>query len=249
MAIRKAGSSKWILILLAVGVLPLVSSSLAAAEIYVRPLVQYTWLPTSSRNAKNNPLGLFSFGGGVASSGPSANGSDYVASSSAAGFGLAIGAAMGNEHRFEVGAEATTTEFNGTYTLTPNHSYTTTGELVPAGPPMPGQPCSFAVTTVVATFRRWFGLSTDQVRPYVGIALGLTEVNFHPGARASNVDYYDEAGDTNITYGLGMGVRVKISRHFAVEASYRFLDAGGVFTHADFYSPAHVFSLAIDGRF
>jgi len=48
---------------------------------------------------------------------------------------------------------------------------------------------------------------------------------------------------------LGMGVRVKISHHFAVEANYRFLNAGGVFAHADFYSPAHVFSPAIDGRF
>jgi len=249
MVIQKAGSSKCIFILLAVGVLPIVSSSLSAADVYVRPLVQYTWLPSSSRNAKSEHFGLPSFGGGVAPSGPSANGSDYVASSSAAGFGLAIGAAMGNEHRFEVGAEATTTEFNGTYTLTPNHSYTTTGELVPAGPPMPGQPCSFAVTTVVATVRRWFGLSTDQVRPYVGIALGLTDVNFRPRDRAPNVVYYDQSGDTSITYGLGMGVRVKISHHFAVEANYRFLNAGGVFAHADFYSPAHVFSLAIDGRF
>jgi len=114
---------------------------------------------------------------------------------------------------------------------------------------MPGQPCSFAVTTVVATVRRWFGLSTDQVRPYVGIALGLTDVNFRPRDRAPNVVYYDQSGDTSITYGLGMGVRVKISHHFAVEANYRFLNAGGVFAHADFYSPAHVFSLAIDGRF
>jgi len=245
----KSGRSRRLFIALTLGLLPLAGSSLFAGEVYVRPLVQYTWLPSSSRNAKSDRIGLPSFGGGVASSGPSANGSDYVASSSAAGFGLAVGAAMGKEHRFEVGAEASTSEFNGTYTLTPNHSYTSTGVLVPAGPTMPGLSCRFAVTTVVATFRRWFGLSADQVRPYVGIVLGLTEVDFHPGARDPNVTYYDKVGDTNITYGLGMGVRYKIGRHFALEANYRFLNAGGVFWRDDFYSPAHVFSLALDGRF
>ena len=252
MVTYKAGSPRRITIVLALVLLPVLSTSLSAAEIYIRPLVQYTWLPTSSRNAKSDPLNFPSFGGGVASPVPpvsTAKGSEYISEGSAAGFGIAVGAAVGREQRYEVGAEGTRTEFDGTYTLTPLRSYSTTGEVVAALPPRGGQPCHFEVRSVVATFRRWFGLSADQVRPYVGVVLGFTDIKFHPGGRDPNVIYYDDAGDTNISYGLGLGVRYKFSGHFAVEANYRFLDAGGLFTHADFYSPAHIVSVAIDGRF
>jgi opacity protein-like surface antigen len=101
----------------------------------------------------------------------------------------------------------------------------------------------------VATFRRWFGCSADELRPFLGAVIGFSEVMFYPGARDPNVNYYDYANDSSITYGLGGGVRYRVGRYINIEASYRFVEGGGVFSHTHFYSPAHLFSFGVEGRF
>jgi opacity protein-like surface antigen len=243
MVFNKAVGSRCVFLILALALQPIISTCLSAAELYVRPLVQYTWLPTSSRKADTAP---FYAGDHIPAA---AAGVNNVVSSDSIGAGLAVGAAFGREQRFEVGAEVAETKFNGTYTLIPYGTYTSSGTYVPAGPPIAGQPFRLRVTSAVATFRRWFGRSTDELRPFLGAVVGFSEVTYYPGARDPSVMYFDTVGDSSIIYGLGGGVRYRVGRNINIEASYRFVEGGGVFSHNKFYSPAHIFSFGVEGRF
>ena len=250
MIIPKAKAIPRFIVVSALVILSTLCSNVAHArgEFYIRPLAQYTYVPASSRNADSDKT--YNYGGGVAFSN-SVIGTNYTLPTGTLGAGVSIGSAFGREHHFEVGAEVTQTKSTGTYFATPViRSFN--GSTVVYTPTGPGQvkPCDFKVTSVVATYRQFFGLQADQIRPYLGCILGLTDLSTFEGNEPPATTYVDYKADgIYLTAGLGAGVSIRLWRKASIEAGYRLLSSRDLSHSSDFYRFAHTLNIALQQRF
>jgi hypothetical protein len=219
------------------------------AEIYARPVAQYTWLPVSGRNVDVHPVWSY----GVYST-PMAIISNYTLSNGGLGVGLAVGAVLGKNRQFEVGAEATLTRYNCTYTITPlpyyKNAFSENPTLVEPGPVSVGR-CTAVVRTVLTNFRRYLGNTEDQVRPYLGCFFGTLDANFSgKNLPSGSLYYYDRVNKGyNLATGLSGGAIIKLGQETYAEAGYRFLCSSEIGSHKGLYRNAHMINLALSQRF
>lgn len=228
--------------------LAIIPECIARPEFYVRPLAQYTNLPSSSRKTDLKHSEVL-----IANPGDRISSRDYTVTEDSFNAGISIGIILGQERSLEIGVEAAKAKYSGRY-LTPEYSgnyYSSS-----SSPPIPvyraasTQTCSFSVQTVLASFRRNFGKKTDMVRPYVSVAVGtinydVTETERPSGFRDTPINGTNDSA----IWGLGGGVNIKLGKHADIEVSYRLLSTRGtLFNNDDFYGTAHVLSLGLGVR-
>lgn len=235
------------IVLLALALLAITHDSFARPEFYVRPIAQYTWLPTAYRksSAKHNEIfDAYAGSGSVASR-------NYTASSDSLGGGLSTGIILGKERSAEIGVEAAITRFDGSYT-TPEFNYYPGPPPTTAYKPATTQKCSFSVRTILASFRWNYGKNANVVRPFLGLAIGsieyeITETERPPGFK--NTPPFDGSMG-NIALAAGGGVNFRLGRHADIEVGYRLLHSTfSLFNDDRFYQFAHVLQLKLGARF
>jgi opacity protein-like surface antigen len=190
------------------------SGNCARAGFYLRPLIQFGQLS-----------------------------GEYADTSPAVGGGLALGAAFGGHHGFEVGAEVTTIRYGGFYNEpTAYQSWPVPLSLTPIA--WKRVPATYDVTPILATFRYSFVTQNEKLRPFLGVAAGLNLV------KISTPNLSDDG--FSFTAGLGGGVSYRLGRGTMVEISYRYVtsdDAGDFAGTYHFEYIAHTVAIALDQRF
>lgn len=157
------------------------------------------------------------------------------------GGALAWGGSFGREQRFEVGAEFSKIRYSGG-----SFDYRDmdgTGHLVTK---KISSTCT--ITPIQAAFRYIFVTENKMVRPYLGISLGHSLVDFD----GTNQNFVGHSGDCWIG-SLSGGVSYQLDRRTSANLGYRYffsdeLGGGASNTYpkvAHFRYNAHVFSLAI----
>ena len=168
---------------------------------------------------------------------------EYSDTNIAVGGGLALGAAFGRDHRFEVGAEVTNTRYNSYYNEpTAYQSWPVPLSLTPIA--WTRVPATYNVTPILVTFRYSFATQNENVRPFLGVAAGLNLV------KISKSNLSDDG--FSFTAGLGGGVSYRLGRMTMIEISYRYVtsdDAGDWYGMYHFKYNAHTVSIALDQRF
>lgn len=240
---RKTITPPRLFVVFTLAILPVLS--FGRAEPFVRPVAQYTWLPTSARDASRSHITT----GGATPMGPLARIDSYTTESNGFGGGLAVGVAVGADNQFEIGVEGTLTRYDGTYKTTPLPYYEIVGSqaVLREGGPASLHSCTVTVRTVLSTFRQYFGKKPAKVRPYWALCLGTLDVEFD-GVELPKGSYnYDYRGDDlHLATGLGGGVLIRLGRKTYFEAGYRFLYATG---ENGLYRNAHTLNLALNQRF
>jgi len=200
--------------ILAVVLLFAASGQVARAGFYFRPLVQFSQLA-----------------------------GEYSDTSMAMGGGLALGAAFGRHHNFEVGAEVTRTRYNSYYNEpTAYRTWPVPLSLTPIA--WQRVPATYTVTPLLATFRYSFGTQNEKVRPFLGVAGGFNFVKISTATLSTH--------GLSFTAGLGGGVSYRLGLRTIVEISYRYVtsdDAGDWYGTYHFEYKAHTATIAIDQRF
>lgn len=185
----------------------------AAAAFYLRPAVQVSSLTDSSVDAD---IGI--------------------------GGGLALGAAMGRQQSFDVGAEITATRYKGDF----NEPTAMVGPN-PVG--WTKVPATIRVDSCLATFRYSFTTKNERVRPFLGAAVGFSLVDISKPSIG--------AQGTCWTASLGGGVSYRLSRLTCIDFGYRYVFSDSVadvilegsYHNNKFRPNAHVFTVALDQRF
>ncbi|MFT3781445.1 MAG: hypothetical protein QM790_05455 [Nibricoccus sp.] len=226
-------------------VLAVLSCSIGACDLfanrpyfYVRPIAQYTRLPSSSRASF-----FYHSGSTVSSAGViSYDTTRFSASSDGLGGGLSVGFVWGQNQSFEMGAEGTITRFTGSYIITQNNPYssaTYSGNM--------------KVENVLASFRHYFGKKEAKLRPYYGAVLGNTDVSFSKPAGTPATSFSTALEGNRLTGGLGLGLVYKVAEATQIEAGYRIMQSERITfmgsSNSSLYEKSHTFSFSLRQHF
>ncbi len=232
------------LIVLAITLLAPASAAHARPEYFVRPVAQYTWLPSNGTKSSLKHYESPTY--------PGVYSRNYKASSDSFSGGITAGIRLGQERCNEIGVEWTTARFDGKYT-TPDYSGSDQPSL--SSPPVPyyiassTRKCSFSVKTVLFSYRRYFGLRADWVRPYLGVVAGALDYEVTVSDIPSGFKKTRPYNVSNVyaALGLGGGVDIRLGKYGSINAGYRFMHGEPEpFDSDSFYRSAHVFNLGLD---
>lgn len=185
------------------------------AAFYVRPALQFSSLTDSHTDAD---IGI--------------------------GGGIAVGAAMGRQQNFDVGAEYTSTRYKGTFE-SQTYNY-------PSGWARQVAPVRCTTDTILGTFRYVFGAKDKNFRPFLGLAGGFSSV--HITAPSANAQ---ASTGTCWTAAVGGGVTYRVGRLTCIDFGYRYIFSDAIVPFGILYPNfsykfrynAHAITIALDQRF
>ncbi|MFT3866984.1 MAG: outer membrane beta-barrel protein [Nibricoccus sp.] len=193
-----------LLFILTATLLALTSNANARPILYARPIGQWTWVPADERVSSQINTGVIN--------GRTQTVRNYTLSSNALGAGLSAGLVLGKNDSMEIGIEASFSQFNGTYMVTDlMASNTATGSTYS---------CTYKVTNVLAAFRHYLGRKESKFRPYYGLTLGETRLQY-PNLFSTH-SQSDDSDQRSVTSGLGVGMTYKVTERIQLEAGYRY---------------------------
>jgi len=208
-------------------------------DFFARPVVQYTWLPKEYRKSDTYYEGRVS-----GTIGPAYTASHFASASGGFGGGLSAGIVWGKNNSFEFGGDATITRFTGSYLIT---------QTAPVYTDSTTHPCTFKVSSLLASFRHFLREKDAKIRPYYGFVLGGSRIDVtSPVNPPSGGGYsYHNLETENLTTGFGFGMVYQLGHGTQLEAGYRVMGSWQIsFSHSSpFYNESHTLSFALRQHF
>jgi hypothetical protein len=208
-------------------------------DFFARPVVQYTWLPSEYRKSYTYYDGRVS-----GTTGPAYSANSFASSSSGFGGGLSAGIIWGKNNSFEFGGEGTITRFTGSYVIT---------QTAPVNTGSTTHPCTFKVSSLLASFRHFLREKDAKIRPYYGVVLGESWIDVtSPANPPSGGAYsYSTKETENLSAGVGLGVVYQFGHGTQLEVGYRLMGSWQISfsSSSHFYNESHTLNFALRQHF
>ena len=115
----------------------------------------------------------------------------------------------------------------GNYAMSGNWALNTKNGVVGSYPPNLSYPSTYTLKSRVQTvmLNAYYDINTGtKFTPYVGAGIGYS----HLKAKIHDVDFSESKSDNNFTWQIGAGVSYAMTDNIALDAGYRYTDAGDV---------------------